>query len=106
MIYRLTHKILLESFELYCIFTPSIDPINKACSIGKFQTLMSTDTSKYFGTNKGITAMTLVANHSALNARIIGSNEHESHYIYDLLQSNTSDLKPDVLSTDTHVLYI
>ncbi|NMU82731.1 Tn3 family transposase, partial [Vibrio parahaemolyticus] len=53
-------------------------------------------------TNKGITAMTLVANHSALNARIIGSNEHESHYIYDLLQSNSSEIKPDVLSTDTH----
>jgi TnpA family transposase len=46
--------------------------------------------------------MTLVANHSALNARIIGSNEHESHYIYDLIKSNTSDLKPDVLLTDTH----
>ena len=46
--------------------------------------------------------MTLVANHSALNARIIGSNEHESHYIYDLLQSNSSEIKPDVLSTDTH----
>ncbi|MDW2194528.1 Tn3 family transposase, partial [Vibrio sp. 1641] len=45
---------------------------------------------------------TLVANHSALNARIIGSNEHESHYIYDLLQSNSSEIKPDVLSTDTH----
>ena len=40
--------------------------------------------------------------HSALNARIIGSNEHESRYIYDLLQSNTSDLKPDVLSTDIY----
>jgi TnpA family transposase len=72
----------------------------------KFETHLETFktrySSKYFGTNKGITAMTLVANHSALNARIIGANEHESHYIYDLLQSNTSDIKPDVLSTDTH----
>ena len=72
----------------------------------KFETHLETFktrySSKYFGTNKGITAMTLVANHSALNARVIGANEHESHYIYDLLQSNTSDIKPDVLSTDTH----
>ncbi len=72
----------------------------------KFETHLETFktrySSKYFGTNKGITAMTLVANHSALNARIIGANEHESHYIYDLLQSNTSELKPIVLSTDTH----
>ena len=46
--------------------------------------------------------MTLVANHSDLNARSIGASEHESHYIYELLQSNSSDVKPDVLSTDTH----
>jgi TnpA family transposase len=58
--------------------------------------------SKYFGTNKGVSALTLVANHSAINARVIGSNEHESHYIFDLLYSNSSDIKPSVLSTDTH----
>jgi len=58
--------------------------------------------SKYFGTNKGVSSVTLVANHAALNATIIGSNEHESHYILDLLQNNTSNIKPDVLSTDTH----
>ena len=57
---------------------------------------------KYFGTNKGVSAITLIANHAALNARVIGSNEHESHYIFDLLYNNTSDIKPDVLSTDTH----
>ena len=47
----------------------------------KFETHLETFkprySSKYFGTNKGSTAMTLIANHSALNARIIGSNEHE-----------------------------
>ncbi|ODS24636.1 hypothetical protein AB835_02590 [Candidatus Endobugula sertula] len=36
------------------------------------------------------------------NSRVIGSNEHESHYIFNLLQNNTSDIKPDVLSTNTH----
>jgi TnpA family transposase len=44
----------------------------------------------------------LIATHAALNAKVIGSNEHESHYIFDLLQSNTSEIRPDVLSTDTH----
>lgn len=43
-----------------------------------------------------------MANHAALNSRVIGSNKQESHYIFDLLQNNTSDIKPDVLSTDTH----
>ncbi len=36
--------------------------------------------------------MTLIANHAAINARVIGANEHESHYIFDLLMSNTSDI--------------
>ncbi|EET25020.1 transposase, partial [Vibrio cholerae O1 biovar El Tor] len=82
------------------------DQLHASADGQKFETHLETFktrySSKYFGTNKGITAMTLVANHSALNARIIGSNEHESHYIYDLLQSNSSEIKPDVLSTDTH----
>jgi TnpA family transposase len=58
--------------------------------------------SKYFGTNKGVSAVTLVANHVPVNAQVIGANEHESHYIFDLLFNNTSQIKPDVLSTDTH----
>lgn len=46
--------------------------------------------------------MTLVVNHSALNACIIGSNKYESHCAYGLLQSNIGDFKPDALSADTH----
>jgi len=69
------------------------------CRLETFKTRYS---SKYFGTNKGVSALTLIANHAALNAKVIGSNEHESHYIFDLLQSNTSEVQPDVLSTDTH----
>lgn len=68
----------------------------------RLETFKTRYSSKYFGTNKGVSAITLIANHAALNAKVIGSNEHESHYIFDLLQSNTSDIRPDVLSTDTH----
>ncbi|WP_407257850.1 Tn3 family transposase [Klebsiella pneumoniae] len=66
------------------------------------ETFKTRYSSKYFGTQKGVSAMTLIANHAAINARVIGANEHESHYIFDLLMSNTSDIIPDVLSTDTH----
>lgn len=68
----------------------------------RLETFKTRYSSKYFGTNKGVSAITLIANHAALNAKVIGSNEHESHYIFDLLQSNTSEIQPDVLSTDTH----
>lgn len=68
----------------------------------RLETFKTRYSSKYFGTNKGLTSMNLIANHVALNARIIGSNEHESHFILDLLHNNTSEIKPDILSTDTH----
>ena len=66
------------------------------------ETFKTRYSSKYFGTQKGVSAMSLIANHSAINARVIGANEHESHYIFDLLMSNSSEIVPDVLSTDTH----
>ena len=66
------------------------------------ETFKTRYSSKYFGTQKGVSVMTLIANHLAINARVIGSNEHESHYICDLLMSNSSEIDPDILSTDTH----
>ena len=36
------------------------------------------------------------------HAKIIGTHEHESHYVFDLLYNNISDIKPERHSTDTH----
>ena len=72
----------------------------------KFETLIHTlnarHSSKYFGLKKGIVVITLVANHIPVNADIIGANEHESHYVFDLVYNNVSDVQPTVHSTDTH----
>lgn len=65
-------------------------------------TINSRHSSKYFGLKKGIVSYTMVANHIPVNARIIGANEHESHYVFDLLYNNTTDIQPEVHSTDTH----
>jgi TnpA family transposase len=37
-----------------------------------------------------------------VNVRIIGADEHETHYVFDLLFNNTTDIEPEVHSTDTH----
>jgi hypothetical protein len=37
-----------------------------------------------------------------INAYIIGANEHESHYVFDILFNNTTDIQPEIHSTDTH----
>ena len=68
----------------------------------QLETINSRHSPKYFGLKKGIVSYTLVANHIPINARIIGANEHESHYVFDLLFNNTTDIQPTVHSTDTH----
>jgi len=72
----------------------------------RFETQINTFNSrcspKYFGWDKGVSACTVVANHVPINAKIIGTHEHESHYVFDLLYNNTFAIKPTLHSTDTH----
>ena len=72
----------------------------------KFETGINTinarHSPKYFGLKKGVVSYSLVANHVPMNAKIIGANDHESHYVFDILYNNTSDIQPEVHSTDTH----
>ena len=68
----------------------------------RIHTINARHSPKYFGLKKGIVSYTLVANHIPINAKIIGANEHESHYVFDVLFNNTTDIQPEVHSTDTH----
>ncbi len=65
-------------------------------------TINARHSRKYFALNKGVSAYTMVLNHVPVNARIIGTHEHESHYVYDILHNNTTDVQPERHSTDTH----
>jgi len=58
--------------------------------------------AKYFGLKKGVVAYTLLANLVPLSARIIGANEHENHWVFDVLFNNATDILPAIHSTDTH----
>ncbi|MBC8468742.1 MAG: transposase, partial [Planctomycetes bacterium] len=68
----------------------------------RIHTINARHSPKYFGLKKGIVSYTLVANHIPVNAEIIGANDHESHYVFDILFNNTTDVQPEVHSTDTH----
>ena len=72
----------------------------------KFETRLNTINAryspKYFGLKKGVVSYSLVANHVPIHAKIIGANEHESHYVFDILFNNTTDIQPEIHSTDTH----
>lgn len=68
----------------------------------RHHTVQSRYSSKYFGTYKGISVYSLVANYIAVNSRVIGPNEHESHYLYDILYNNRSNVNIDMITGDTH----
>lgn len=68
----------------------------------QIHTINARYSSKYFALKKGVSAYTLVLNHVPLNAKIIGTHEHESHYVFDILHNNTTDIRSERHSTDTH----
>ena len=68
----------------------------------KYNTIKARYSSKYFGFGKGISAYTLFANCLPLCSKIIGANEHESHYLFDILNSNTTDVRVSAVSGDMH----
>jgi len=92
----------LSMFDQY-----DIDGLKHSSSDGQrvetqIHTINARHGSKYFGLKKGVSAYTLVANHVPCNARIIGTHEHESHFVFDILHNNTTDIHPERHSTDTH----
>ena len=92
----------LSIFSLY-----DIDNVVHSSSDGQrmetqIDTFNARHSPKYFGLHKGVSAYTLVANHVPIYAKVIGTHEHESHYVFDLLYNNTSDIQPERHSTDTH----
>jgi TnpA family transposase len=82
------------------------DTIHSSSDGQKFETALPTfnarHSPKYFGLGKGIVALTLLANHIPVTAQVIGAHEHESHFVFDLLFNNTTDIQPTIHSTDTH----
>lgn len=92
----------LPMFEHYDIG----DTIHSSSDGQKFETAINTINARYspnyFGLKKGVDSYSMVANNVPVNADIIGANDHESHYVFDLLFNNTTDIQPEIHSTDTH----
>ncbi|MCU7954589.1 MAG: Tn3 family transposase [gamma proteobacterium symbiont of Bathyaustriella thionipta] len=68
----------------------------------KYNTIKSRHSKKYFGMLKGVVLFSLNANHLPLCLKVIGANEHESHYLLDIVESNTSDIEIKAVSGDMH----
>jgi TnpA family transposase len=76
------------------------------CDGQKFETsshtIQSRYSSKYFGTCKGISVYSLIANNIAINAKNIGPNEYEGHHLFDMVYGNHTDIPIDMITGDGH----
>ena len=54
------------------------------------------------GREKGLTVLTLKANYTPLNSKVISGNEYEGHHVLELLLMNESNVQPKIHSTDNH----
>ena len=68
--------------------------------ITEWDNIVARYSQKYFGFDKGVVAYSLIANHVPINTMIIGANEHESRFFFDLIYNNTSEIQPDIFSSD------
>jgi TnpA family transposase len=65
-------------------------------------TLKARYSRKYFGKDRGVVAYTLLANHVALQTELLGANQHESYWVFDICYNNTSDIVPTTITGDMH----
>ena len=65
-------------------------------------TVKARHSRKYFNRGKGVVAYTLLANHVSLQTEMIGANEHESYFVFDICYNNTSDIMPTAITGDMH----
>ena len=92
----------LPAFELFNIRDEVHSSSDGQRMEAQIETFNARYSPKYFGLDKGVSAYSVVANHVPINARVIGTHEHESHYVFDLLYNNRSDIQRTRHSTDMH----
>jgi TnpA family transposase len=99
----MNYTMKLPIFEKYTLADYGVHAsIDGQKSETKYNSIMARFSTKYFGFGQGVSAYTLCANWLPLCTKIIGANEHESHYLFDMLNSNTSDIEIAAVSGDMH----
>jgi TnpA family transposase len=91
----------LPIFNLYDLGGNKHGSIDGTKKKTKRRILKARHSKKYFGTDIGLVVMTMTLGYAPFVTRIIGANEHESHYVYPMLHQNMSEIDPDIISSDT-----
>lgn len=98
----------IAGLDIFSLYSFNTDVLYGGVDGQKFEsatpTIKARYSRKYFGRGKGVVAYTLLANHVPLETELIGANEHESHYVFDICYNNTSDIVPTAITGDMHII--
>ena len=69
----------------------------------RLNTVIARHSKKYFGNDPGVSGYNLIYNHLPITGRIIGCNEYEGNFTFEmLLYQNAQAFDVDIASTDKH----
>ncbi len=68
----------------------------------EYPTIKARYSKKYFGRGKGVVSYGMLVNHNHVMGDTIGTNEHESYFVFDIHYNNITDIVPDAITGDMH----
>ncbi|MEI6828131.1 MAG: Tn3 family transposase [Desulfuromonadales bacterium] len=96
----------IASLPIFPYYSIDMDVLYGSVDGQKFSaaspTLKARHSRKYFGKDRGVVAYTLLANHVSLQTELLGANQHESYWVFDICYNNTSDIVPTTITGDMH----
>ena len=96
----------ISSLPIFPYYSIDMDVLYGSVDGQKFAaaapTLKARHSRKYFGKDRGVVAYTLLANHVALQTELLGANQHESYWVFDICYNNTSVIVPTTITGDMH----
>lgn len=66
------------------------------------KTMKARHSKKYFKKGVGLSNISAALNHLVFYSKLTETSNHESYFAYDAILNTDSNVKPDVLSSDTH----
>ena len=94
----------IASLPIFAYYSIDMDVLYGSVDGQKFAaadpTIKARHSRKYFGKDRGVVAYTLLANHVALQTELLGANQHESYWVFDICYNNTSDIVPTTITGD------
>lgn len=91
---------IFKEWYINSISHGSLDGLKLEVSL---KNIMARYSTKYFGTDIGVSGYNAILNFFSITGRLIGTNEYEGNFTFEMVEhQNSSELQLDWVSTDKH----